>query len=127
MRIQIVIVALAILIAPLLSVPASFTNAGTASPSYGFDLSIAPDQDIANAYQAKLVITELASKKIIAAPVIRFRAGEPAQTTSQGSDDVDFQFSVAVNKTASAAEYEITLLRANTIVSHSQGKISLKS
>lgn len=131
MHTKIALGALVILIASLLmSTPASFSNAGsnagTATPAYGFDLSIVPDEQVADAYLANLVITELSSKTIVASPSIRFRAGEPAQTTSQEGSDVDFQFSVAVNKSASAAEYDITLLHANSIVSRSQGKISLK-
>lgn len=104
-----------------------FVGAGTSTPSYGFDVSIVPDQQISDAYQAKLVVRELDSNMVVAAPTIRFRAGEPANTTTAGgANGVNFQFSVAVNEKDGTAEYDAAVLQANKIVSRSQGKISLR-
>ena len=104
-----------------------FVGDGTSTPSYGFDVSIVPDQQVSDAYQAKLVVKELDSNTVVAAPTIRFRAGQTANTTTAGeTNGVNFQFSVAVNEKSGVAEYDAAVLQAKTIVSRSQGKISLR-
>jgi hypothetical protein len=127
MRLKLFSIVSLIIVVVVLCIANISMSAGTTSPSYSFDLSIVPAQQASDAYQAKLLIRELASNKVVAAPTVLFRAGEGANTTAgQGSDDTNFQFSVAVSKSGETAEYDASVLYAKTVVSRSQGKISLK-
>lgn len=104
----------------------SLMNAATVSSNYGFDVSINPEATNPGIFQAKLVISELASGKVVAAPMIRFRAGESAETKAgDAKDGVNFKFSVSVDKKGSVAEYTAVVLDSNTEISRSQAKISL--
>lgn len=104
----------------------SFMNAETVPSNYGFDVSISPEAATPGVFQAKFVISELASKKIVAAPTIRFRAGEPAQVTAgHPKDGVNFKFSVSIDKKGLMAEYNAVVLSSNTEISRSKAKISL--
>jgi hypothetical protein len=127
MRFKTISIYLVVLIT-LSSVTARLFAANTdIAPSYGFDLSIVPDHEVANAYQANLIIRDLASTNIVAAPSIRFRSGQPAQAKSSESNGINFEFSIAINENGSSVEYNAAVLHANTVVSRSQGKISLKN
>src|SRR5262245_10423266 len=113
----------------ILSIASLFSiYAESPAASYGFDVSIFPDQEIANFYQAKLVIKELASDKVIAEPTIRLRSAEQGTTSTTGETDngINFQFSVGVNEKDGTAEYDASVLHAKTVVSRSKGKISFK-
>ena len=113
----------------IVSIVSLFTvGADTPAPSYGFDVSIFPDQEIANVYQAKLVIKELTSDKVIAEPTIRLRSAQQGTTSTTGETDngINFQFSVGVNEKDGTAEYDASVLHAKTVVSRSKGKISFK-
>ena len=77
----------------------SFMNAETVPSNYGFDVSINPEVTNPGVFRAKLVISELASGKAVAAPTIRFRAGQPAETTTGDTKDgINFKFSVSVDE-----------------------------
>jgi hypothetical protein len=103
----------------------SYMNASSVSSNYGFDVSITPDVAKQGVFQAKLVISELTSGKIVAAPTIRFRQGQPAEVTAVDiKDGVNFKFSVSVDETGSVAEYSAAVLQSNTEISRSQAKIS---
>jgi hypothetical protein len=117
-----------IIVIPAFLFSATFSmSEGTTKASYGFDVSIVPDEQVSDVYQAKLVVKELDSNMVVSAPTIRFRAGERANTTTAGeANGVNFQFSVAVNEKSGVAEYDAAVLQAKTIVSRSQGKISLR-
>lgn len=113
----------------IFSIASLFTiYADTPTASYGFDVSIFPDEEIANVYQAKLVIKELASDKVVAEPTIRFRSAEQGTTSTTGETEngINFQFSVGVNEKDGKAEYDASVLQAKKVVSRSQGKISLR-
>src|SRR5262245_5739920 len=106
----------------------SFINAATVPSNYGFDVSITPESANQGIFQAKLVISELSSGKIVAAPTIRFRAGQPAETTAgQTKDGINFKFSVSVDEKGSVAEYSAAVLQSTTEISRSQAKISLSN
>jgi hypothetical protein len=104
----------------------SIMNAGTTSSNYGFDVSINPETANPGIFQAKFVVSELASGKVVVAPTIRFRAGESAETTAGDSNNgINFKFSVSVDSKGSVAEYRAVVLNSNTEISRSQAKISL--
>ncbi|HET6266245.1 MAG TPA: hypothetical protein VFG11_00880, partial [Acidobacteriota bacterium] len=81
MRIQHVLIAALVLLAGVLVAPKASTTAPVPQ-TYGFDVSIAPDTETIGAFTAILRIKELGSGKVVAQPSIRFRSGEPAQTTA---------------------------------------------
>ena len=104
----------------------SLAHASTASSTYGFEVSITPDAKIADAFQAKLTITDLASATIVAQPTVLFRAGESADTSIGENDNgVTFHFSVSVTESGSEANYKAEALQKGAILSRSQAKISL--
>ncbi|MCI0442563.1 hypothetical protein L0152_05010 [bacterium] len=103
-----------------------FMNAETVPSNYGFDVSINPEATNPGVFQAKLVISELASGKVVAAPTIRFRAGQAAETTvGETKDGINFKFLVSVDQKGSVAEYTAVVLDSTTEVSRSQAKITL--
>jgi hypothetical protein len=102
-------------------------NAQTNSTNYAFDVSILPEQDSAGVFQAKLSVIDLHSNKVISAPTIRFRAGQPAHASSVDENGMAFQFSVSVDELASVAEYKAEALKGSTTISRSQAKIALNS
>ncbi|MCI0618438.1 hypothetical protein L0244_36125, partial [bacterium] len=105
-----------------------FLNAGTTQSNYGFDVSINPEATNPGVFQAKFVISELTSGKVVAAPTIRFRAGQPAETTAGDSKDgIHFKFSVSIDQKGSLAEYTAVVLNSNTEISRSQAKIALSN
>ena len=105
-----------------------FTKAETIPSNYGFDVSINPETAKPGIFQAKLVISELTSGKVVAAPTIRFRAGQSAEATAgDPKDGVNFKFSVSVDANGSVAEYTAIVLNSNTEISRSQAKISLNN
>jgi hypothetical protein len=105
-----------------------FTHAETGSSNYGFDISIHPEPAKPGVFQAKFVISELTSGKVVAAPTIRFRAGEQAETNAgDAKDGINFKFSVSVDVKGSLAEYTAVVLNSNTEMSRSQAKISLRN
>jgi hypothetical protein len=119
---------LALIITSMFLLSHGFMNAGTAHSNYGFDVSISPDSVKPGVFQAKFVISELASGKVVAAPTIRFRTGESAEATAGVSNDgVNFKFSVSVDEKGSLAEYTAAVLESTTVVSRSQAKISLRN
>lgn len=126
MRFKILSIVSVIVLAVLFSWTNSSMSASNPSPSYGFDVSIVPDQQAPGVYVAQLQVSEVASARVIAAPAIRFRAGEPSTTTTAG-DGMNFRFSVSVTQSGDAAEYDASVLNGKTVVSSSHGKISLKN
>jgi len=105
-----------------------FMNAATVPSNYGFDVSIDPEAATPGVFHAKFVVSELRSGKVVAAPIIRFRAGESAETTAgDAKNGVNFKFSVSVDKKGSVAEYSAIVLNSNTEISRSQAKISLSN
>jgi hypothetical protein len=106
----------------------SLMNAATVPSNYGFDVSINPETATPGVFQAKLVISEVVSGKVVAAPTIRFRAGESAETTAGDTNNgINFKFSVSVDEKGSVAEYKAVVLNSNTEISRSQAKISLRN
>jgi hypothetical protein len=105
----------------------SFINAETAPANYGFDVAINPDAAQSGVFQAKFVISELSSGKVVASPTIRFRAGESADATAGTGNGVNFKFSVSVDEKGSVAEYSAAVLDSTTEISHSQARILLKN
>jgi hypothetical protein len=106
----------------------SFMNAETTHSNYGFDVSINPEAAKPGVFQAKFVVSELGSGKVVAAPTIRFRAGQSAEATAgDPKDGVNFKFSVSVDANGSVAEYTAIVLNSNTEISRSQAKISLNN
>lgn len=106
-----------------------FTKAEKNQPNYGFNVSIQPDSNKTDVFQGKLVISEIPSGKIVAQPMIRFKAGQPAQATSgETKNGVNFKFSVLVdeNEKGSVAESDAAVLDSTSEISRSQAKISLK-
>jgi hypothetical protein len=103
-----------------------FINASTNPPGYGFNVSITPEQNSQGIFTAKFTVTNLNSSAVVAAPTIRFRAGEPAESTSVSTEGgTSFSFSVSVDDKASIAEYEVKVLEGASIISRSQASISL--
>ena len=101
-------------------------NAVTVPSAYGFDVSIFPEPGKEGVFQAKLVLSELASAKIVASPTIRFRAGQLAETTmGEAQDGFHFKFSVSVDERGSLAEYTAVVSDSTTEISRSQARISL--
>ncbi len=104
----------------------SLMNAETVPSNYGFDVSINPEATNPGVFQAKFVISELSSGKVVAAPMIRFRAGQPAETTAGDSKDgVHFKFSVSVDEKGALAEYRAAVYNSNIEIARSEAKISL--
>jgi hypothetical protein len=104
----------------------SLMNAETVPSNYGFDVSINPEVTNPGVFHAKFVISELTSGKVVAAPTIRFRAGQPAETTAGNSKDgIHFKFSVSIDQKGSFAEYTAVVFNSNTEISRSQAKIAL--
>jgi hypothetical protein len=104
----------------------SLMNAETVPSNYGFDVSINPEVTNPGVFQAKFVISEITSGKVVAAPTIRFRAGQPAETTAGDSKDgIHFKFSVSIDQQGSLAEYTAVVFNSNTEISRSQAKIAL--
>ena len=115
-----------ILVSVSLLVSYGATNAGTAPSNYGFDVSIYPDSAKEGVFQAKLIISQLATGKIIAAPTVRFQTGQAAETNSEQSQDgVNFKFVVSVDEKGTVAEYSAVVLHSTTEVARSQAKVSL--
>lgn len=106
----------------------SLMSAAVIPSNYGFDVSINPEAATPGVFQAKLVVSELGSGKVVAAPTIRFRTGESAESTAgDPSNGLNFKFSVSVDEKGSAAEYKAIVLNSNTEISRSQAKISLSN
>jgi hypothetical protein len=104
----------------------SLMNAETVSSNYGFDVSINPETTNPGVFQAKLVISELSSGKVVAAPMIRFRSGQAAETTAgETKVGVNFKFSVSVDEKGTVAEYRAAVYNSNTEIARSEAKISL--
>jgi hypothetical protein len=116
---------LALLILFALSLTSSM-HALTDAINYGFDVSIVPEQNQAGIYQAKFTVINLNGDKVIVAPTIRFRAGEPASSSSTADDSgVVFDFSVSVDKEASIAQYQVKAHNVNGVISSVQAKVAL--
>lgn len=126
MRFKILSIVSFVVLTILFSWANSSMSASNPSPSYGFDVSIVPDQQVPGAYVAQLKVSELDSARVVAAPAIRFRAGEPSTTTTEG-EGMNFRFSVSVTQSGDAAEYDASVLNGKTVVSSSHGKISLRN
>lgn len=106
----------------------SLMSAAVVPSNYGFDVSINPETANPGIFQAKFVVSELVSGKVVAAPTIRFRTGESAESTAgDASNGLNFKFSVSVDEKGSAAEYKAIVLNSNTEISRSQAKISLSN
>ena len=103
-----------------------FLNAETTQSNYGFDVSINTEVTNPGVFHAKFVVSELTSGKVVAAPTIRFRAGQAAETTAGDSKDgIHFKFSVSIDQKGSFAEYTAVVFNSNTEISRSQAKIAL--
>jgi hypothetical protein len=117
-----------LIIVSIFLAPFSFMKAETFPSNYGFDVSINPEVATPGVFHAKFVVSELGSGKVVAAPTIRFRAGQAAESTAgHASNGVHFKFSVSVDEKGSVAEYSAVVLNSNTEVSRSQAKISLSN
>jgi hypothetical protein len=117
---------LLLIVASMFFVSYSFMNAETTTSNYGFDVSINPETANPGIFQAKFVVSELASGKVVVEPTIRFRAGESAEATAGDTNNgINFKFSVSVDSKGSAAEYRAVVLNSNIEISRSQAKISL--
>jgi hypothetical protein len=97
----------------------------TTSPNYGFKVSIFPEQASPGVYQAKFAVTDLNTDRIVSAPTIRFRAGQPAQASAEDGGKTAFKFSVSVNESGSVAEFKAEALKDGATISRSQGTVSL--
>jgi hypothetical protein len=127
MRFKEFCIASMIFLALALAVPNVFISAQTSSAAYDWNLLIVPDAKLANAFFAKLVVKEIGSNKVLVAPSLRFRAGEPVEATSgENENGIAFQFSVAVSPDGSTAHYKGTLTHANNVISSTQASISLR-
>ncbi|HEY7161391.1 MAG TPA: hypothetical protein VH815_09025 [Acidobacteriota bacterium] len=105
-----------------------FMKAEMIPSNYGFDVAINPEEAQPGIFHAKFVVSELVSGKVVAAPTIRFRAGESAEATAgDAKDGVNFKFSVSVDAKGSLAEYTAVVLNSNTEISRSQAKITLSN
>lgn len=102
-------------------------SGATPSPTYRFELSITPDQQVSGVYLAKLVIKDLTANTSVAEPTIRFRAGDHPNTVSgESANKLNYQFSVEVNETGDAAKYDASVSQGGAVISASQGTISLR-
>ena len=121
-------IVLILIVVSMFLVSYSFMNAETTPSTYGFDVSINPEAATPGVFQAKFVVSELSSGKVVAAPTIRFRAGEAAESTAgDAKNGVNFKFSVSVDEKGSVAEYSAVVLNSNTEISRTQAKISLSN
>jgi hypothetical protein len=127
MSVKFVLALAFVLVVSILFVP-KVSPSGPVPQTYGFDVSIAPDTETIGAFTAILRVKELGSGKIVAQPTIRFRSGEPAQTTAtEGADGINFRFSVAVEKDNPVAQYSAEVYRGDDAISMSRAKIALSN
>ena len=115
-----------LLLPGLFLVPAARCAAGASAPGYAFEVTIQPDPAAVGVFTATLTIEDLASAQSVAAPTVRARIGEPAETTiDDESRRMKTRFTVGVNKDGTAAEYKIEVRDGDTVTSSVHTKIAL--
>ena len=97
----------------------------TETRHYGFNVSIAPDQERSNVYKATFEVTSLNDGKLIAAPSLLFKAGEPASCSVDGDSTASFKFEVSVVGSVPTAKYQIQVLSGNSLLSKTIAEVKL--
>ena len=92
---------------------------------YGFNVSIAPDQERADVYKATFQVTSINDGKLIAAPTLLFRAGQPASCSVDGGSSASFKFDVSVMGSNPTAKYEIQVFDGKSLESKTVAEIKL--
>ena len=95
--------------------------------SYGIGVDIAPDPEQKGAYEARAIVTDLATEEVISAPKIRFLPGPDgrAQVRSGIHGGLSVYMEIEVDEAEETAIYKAEIRRGETLVSLHKVRVRL--
>ena len=95
---------------------------------YAIGVDIAPDPRFADAYEARAIVTDLATEEVLSAPRIRFRRGPAGKAKIQSGtpDGLSIHMEVEVDALGETATYTAEIRRDETVVSVHKVRVRLE-
>ena len=107
------------------SLPTATAAGKVASGPYGLDVALAPSSESAGAVEFKLVVTDLASGKAVAAPRVTTPLGVEAEIANSTADGTDLRGTMKVSEDGKTATYVITMTKGTAVLAKHSGSVSL--